>query len=207
MADSEKFNKAHIFVQKWEGGISDHPADKGGYTAYGVCTAFMRDFMAKPANRVWAGSELGLEIPKGGCVDRAFMRKITKDMAARIFKRAFWDALDLDSHSLKTAVCVYDCAVNSGSGRSVRLLQQAHNNLKSKTAAALVVDGLIGPKTHAAIKALAASRETELVNELIRLRELFLRNIVKSNPSQSVFLKGWLNRTADLRKYVSGLSS
>lgn len=41
------------------------------------------------------------------------------------------------------------------------------------------------------------------IETLFKLREEFYNKIVKNNPSQKVFLKGWLNRIADLRKYIA----
>lgn len=41
------------------------------------------------------------------------------------------------------------------------------------------------------------------IETLFKLREEFYNKIVKNNPSQKVFLKGWMNRIADLRKYIA----
>jgi len=41
------------------------------------------------------------------------------------------------------------------------------------------------------------------IETLFKLREEFYNRIVKNNPSQKVFLKGWLNRISDLRKYIA----
>lgn len=41
------------------------------------------------------------------------------------------------------------------------------------------------------------------IETLFKLREEFYNKIVKNDPSQKVFLKGWMNRIADLRKYIA----
>ena len=37
------FQKAHDFTARWEGGLSDHPADPGGLTKYGVSLRWVQD--------------------------------------------------------------------------------------------------------------------------------------------------------------------
>lgn len=46
MAQSN-FLKAHEFVAKWEGELSDHPADRGGLTAYGASIEFVKGIAKK----------------------------------------------------------------------------------------------------------------------------------------------------------------
>lgn len=41
------------------------------------------------------------------------------------------------------------------------------------------------------------------VKKLIQLRREFYNKIVKNNPSQKVFLKGWMNRIDEVEKYVA----
>lgn len=41
------------------------------------------------------------------------------------------------------------------------------------------------------------------VKKLITLRREFYNKIVKNNPSQKVFLKGWMNRIDHVEKYVA----
>lgn len=41
------------------------------------------------------------------------------------------------------------------------------------------------------------------IETLFKLREEFYNRIVKNNPPQKVFLKGWMNRIADLKKYIA----
>lgn len=51
-------------------------------------------------------------------------------------------------------------------------------------------DGIMGKNTISAINNYADG----LFNNLKAARTMFVKNIVKANPSQDKFLKGWLNR-------------
>lgn len=188
-----EFQKAHWFTARWEGGISDHPNDKGGYTAFGVSTEFMKDFAARPKNRTLLES-LGLS----GIVNRHYMKKIDARMAARIFRAAFWDIHSLDDFAQAPATTIYDACVNHGEKTGLRLFQQAINNSSSSK---LAVDGIMGPKTREAILA----HGKEACQEALRLRIQRYHNIVARKPGQKCFLKGWLNRANDLKKYLEKL--
>lgn len=198
MAD---FMKAHEFTAKWEGGISDHPADRGGYTAYGVCIAFLNDLYNTGSGRDFLAS-LGIR----GMITRELMRRmIDRETAAKIFRFYFWDgqkAGELPSQSLATVW--YDMAVNHGRGGGGRMLQQALNNA---IRAGLVVDGAIGPKSLAALKGAAGADGKVCAAEALRIRENFFNNLVAKRPSQKVFLKGWLNRARDLKRYIEKFDS
>lgn len=191
MAD---FMKAHEFTAKWEGGISDHPADRGGYTAYGVCFAFLNDLYNEKAGRAFLAS-LGI---KGPITKTLMIKKIDRNVAAEIFRFYFWDGQkigELESQTLATVW--YDMAVNHGKGGGGRMIQQALNNAEK---AKLVVDGVIGPLSLAALKKARGSR---CALEALRIRENFYRNLVARRPSQKSFLKGWLNRAADLKRFIA----
>lgn len=185
------FNWAHKFTAKWEGGISDHPADKGGYTAYGVCTAFMEDLW-----RTKGGQALLESIGLFGPITKSVMRKITKEKAAQIFHYAFWNPLNLEKIPDPLACVWYDMAVNHGKAGGTRMIQQALNNsVKAK----LKVDGISGPLTQE-----AAMREPKkCAEEALRIRINFFKNLCQVKPSQQVFLKGWTNRAKDLQSYIA----
>lgn len=189
-----EFQKAQWFTARWEGGISDHPADRGGYTAFGVCTEFMKDFAAKAKNRKLLES-LGLT----GTVNRALMKKIDARRAAAILRAAFWDIHNLDEFPQIPATVIYDACVNCGERTGLRLMQQAIRNIAGLP---LAIDGIMGPQTG---KALIA-HGTDAVDEALKLREMRYHNIIAKNPSQKAFIKGWVNRINDLRKYVERLA-
>lgn len=187
------FEVAHKFTAAWEGGISDHPADRGGYTAYGVSTGFMKDLMADSVHRAFLAG-LGL----AGPVDRKLMARIGKAEAAAIFRHYFWKGQALGDFDQAIATVWYDAAVNHGPGRAARFMQQALNRVRG---AMLAVDGIAGPRTRAAAQ--GAGRVEALMQ--LEIRSEFFRSIVASRPSQKVFLKGWLNRVNALRQLVPRL--
>lgn len=193
----DKFDIAQDFTARWEGGLSDDKADKGGLTHWGVSLTFLTDFSRDYDNRRFL-HDLGVHpLP----VTRATIRNLDTQQARAIFKCEFWDPLILDDMPVQMGVLLYDAAVNAGRRQSVKLAQRGYNACVLH-GVPLAVDGIFGPLTRAALK----QNNIENVRQAIcTARENFYKEIVRKNPSQDVFLKGWLNRVADLRRYVEGL--
>lgn len=184
----DKFELAHAFTAKWEGGISDDKNDAGGHTVYGVATHFLKDVASTMSGRLFL-RDIGVKLP----VTRENMNKITRAQAARIFRREFWRGLEemVDP----CALVAYDASVNHGRSRGVKFIQQAARNASGRQ---IAIDGVTGPATRAA----CALYPMPIAVAAINLREAFYHNLVAQKPSQKVFLKGWLNRVADLRLYL-----
>jgi len=106
-----------------------------------------------------------------------------------IYRRNYWNEIRGDSLPMPLAIAVFDCAVNSGPSRSIKLLQAACGGL--------VIDGALGPVTLEAAKSVDVAK-------VVSQREAFLRRIVVRDPSQQVFLKGWMSRIAALRTACNG---
>ena len=193
----DNFSIAHKFTAKWEGGLSDDAADRGGLTNYGVSIEFLKDFASDSDNRVKLIS-LGVHpLP----VTRSTIKYLTEEQAKFIFRLEFWSPLHLDDLPLQIAVLLYDAAVNSGRSQSVKLAQRGYNACVTY-GTKLTVDGKLGPLTRAAL----SKTNTKPVRQaIITARENFYKDIVRNKPSQYVFLDGWLNRAEDLRKYVEAL--
>jgi len=190
------FDLAQNFTAKWEGGLSDDAADKGGLTHYGVSLAFLSDLASTSKNQQWL-IDLGVyPMP----VSKETIRNLSKTQARAIFRHEFWDRLNLDSLPVQMAVLLYDAAVNSGCAQSVRLAQRGYNTVG--VGSRLDVDGKLGPLTRAA---LINNNSVDVRQAILDARENFYRQIVARNVSQKVFLRGWLNRVEDLRKYVESL--
>ena len=153
------FDQAFDILLKHEGGFSDHPADPGGKTRFGITEAVAR--------------EVGY---------RGDMRELPIDLARRIYKARYWDAVRAEELPDAIRYAMFDAAVNSGPRQSIRWLQRA---VGAKD------DGIIGPVTLAAVRAADPERLLRLV---LAQRLRFMTGL----PSWPAFGRGWARRIADL---------
>ena len=100
----------------------------------------------------------------------------------KIMKDLYWDKVrgdDIDNQAL--AEIIADWAVNSGA-TGIRKVQEI---LGCKP------DGIVGPITLSLIN---TSDPETLHDRIWKARQQFYINIVTRNPSQKVFMNGWMNR-------------
>ncbi|HBR4542533.1 TPA: peptidoglycan-binding protein, partial [Klebsiella pneumoniae] len=81
---------------------------------------------------------------------------------------------------------VFDSAVQHGVKKSIQLLQDA---------VGVSADGIIGPKTRAAVA--SADAEWLLLRCFLR-RSRYYAEIIKANSSQGKYLNGWFNRLDEI---------
>lgn len=151
---------------KWEGGYVNNPNDRGGETYRGIARKF------HPLWSGWVTVDNSKPLKKGAII------KSLEDDVIEFYKAHYWDKIRLDEVcNDKVAGFVFDWYVNSGTS-GIKSIQRAIG---------VEDDGKVGKDT------LHALNQTTL--EHLRIsRENFVRSIVRSNPSQKVFLNGWLNR-------------
>jgi lysozyme family protein len=110
---------------------------------------------------------------------------LTLDHAKLIYKRDYWDAVDAESIPGAARLMVFDCAVNCGLGAAKKLLQRAVGTKD---------DGIIGPKTRAAI-----SNTPDLAMKFAGHWIQYYTDL----KNFDVYGKGWVRRVAnDLRTDV-----
>ncbi|MDE7372102.1 MAG: hypothetical protein K2N07_10280 [Desulfovibrio sp.] len=187
------FQDAHKFTAKWEGGFSDHPADRGGFTAYGATIGFVQEIAATASGKNFLQA-IGVALP----VTKAVMRQLRLGQVAAMFRRERWDALRLDELPFRQAALLYDAAVNHGPAQAVKLSQRGYNRCVTH-GVKLTVDGILGPLTR---KALQNTDTDAVVRAIIEARREFYESIVAARPDQGVFLRGWLNRANALEKLL-----
>lgn len=159
-------------IFRWEGGWSNHKNDRGGATMMGVTLNTYKAYCRKKGKAVPTADDL---------------KRITRETATDVLRVLFWQPLKADSIQNQS---VADIIVDNcwGSGLSyLRIVQEVLGEQR---------DGIMGPKTLAAIN--GADQRT-LHARLVERRRVYYSNVVMANPSQKVFLKGWLNRLKDFK--------
>jgi lysozyme family protein len=164
-----EFEKALKRILKHEGGYVNDPLDSGGMTNLGVTKRVWEEFVGHP-------------------VSEADMRALTPEKVGSMYKLKYWNPSYCEVLPKGLDYVVFDFAVNAGTGRSVKTLQQAIG---------CVADGVIGPKTMAAIN---DAEPKDLIAKFSDARADFYQGIVTRKPDQVRFIKGWLNRVEESRK-------
>jgi lysozyme family protein len=149
-----EFDQAFDKLISHEGGYSNNPADPGGETQYGISKRSYPD------------------------VD---IKALTLESAKAIYKRDFWDRAQCDGLPPAVAFQVFDAAVNSGIGQSIRFLQRA---------VGVVDDGSVGPMTMAAVQRRDGA---EVVAHFNAERLDFMTRL----STWETFGKGWARRIAE----------
>lgn len=161
-----------------EGGFTDHPADRGGPTRWGITQRIARA-------HGYAGD----------------MRLFPRDAAASIYRRLYWLRPRFDQvaqHAPALAAELFDTGVNMGPAVAARFLQRALNGLNrnARDYPDMAVDGAIGPITLAALAAFLATRgptgERVLLKAVEALQGERYLSLAESRPANEAFLYGWL---------------
>ena len=112
---------------------------------------------------------------------------------AKITKPKFWDKWKADQiKSQKIANILVDYVFNSGS----------HGIKNVQKLIGVNPDGIVGPKT---LEAVNKQPEAEFLTRLYNERFRFYDAIIRNNPTQIKYKKGWYNRIEDLKKFNNTL--
>lgn len=153
------FQDCMELLYELEGWDSNDPDDPGGRTRAGITADTYARFLGRrPTNADWS--------------------KLTRERIELIYESYYWDALYCGALPVGVRLVVFDTGVNQGVNRAATWLQ---------TAVGAKVDGYVGPKTVAAVK---AKDPYELIIELSARRTVHwsgLINLVK-------FHFGWFRR-------------
>jgi lysozyme family protein len=191
MAD---FEIAYGETELREGGYVNDPVDRGGETCRGVARKF---------HESWPGWMLVDRIKTDHPQD--FVRRINDspeiaELAKQFFRKQFWNPIRGDElPNQHLANKVFDTAVNQGVGSSVRYLQEALNmlNRNQQNYPDIAVDGKLGAETLQTIKLfleLEQGRPDYLLKLLNLMQAFRYVEIMRRDPTQERFARGWLNR-------------
>ncbi len=169
------FHEAWLLVQRLEGGKADLPGDRGGPTNIGM------------TQQTW--QDLGF----GGSVLEASVGQI-----AAAYK-LLWDWLRIHNPETHLPQSVFELMpgpadaaafqfyINVPTGAFIKALQGALG---------VQMDGVLGPLSWTALS-LQAGRGEQLAERLLTVQEWYYHSL------QSPFKKGWLNRVAAVRSWLT----
>lgn len=177
MAD---FQIAFAQTSVHEGGYANNVRDRGGETFRGISRINWPGWKGWP--EIDAAKESGKNL-------NAIKNKKLDGLVADFYLDFFWRPLKCgDLENQLVAGEVFDTAVNMGPKVAAKFLQESANILGQS----LELDGVIGPKTIAAVNACDPDDLLRLLNLMQGARYL---EIVRRDPGQRVFIRGWLRRT------------
>lgn len=136
-----------------EGGFSDHPADRGGPTRWGITQAVAR-------GQGYTGD----------------MRQLPRDTAAAIYRRLYWLRPGFEGVAARApliAAELFDTGINMGPAVAAAFLQRALNALNRGASdyPDVALDGQLGARTLAALDAFIAQRGTGAEGVLLKAME------------------------------------
>lgn len=175
MSFDESFNA----VVGIEGRFSNHPADSGKATMYGITERVARAY----------GYSGGMEM-------------MPLAIAKSIYREAYWDRLKLDQVASiaggRIADELFDTGVNQGVTAAGTYLQRSLNALNQQSVlyADVPADGDVGKLTLEALRSFMRRRGNEGATVLLRalnaLQGEFYIRLAEKKPTQEEFLYGWL---------------
>jgi lysozyme family protein len=167
----DAFARAMDKVEQYEGGWSDHAADPGGATKWGVT---IKTIMGRQ-----------LDFNRDGRVDLSDLKDMTRDQARELYRRDYWNACGADQMPAPLALIVFNSAVNQGVSRASKFLQKAVGANQ---------DGIVGPKTIAAVLSAWDHDPAQVVVEFLLWQSLHYAGL----GTFQHFGKGWMRRTFDV---------
>lgn len=162
----EMFDKIIVFTLQHEGGYSNDTDDPGGETQFGIARRYHENLDIK---------------------------NLTLEQAKKIYYKEYWVSSGCDDLPDRTAMVMFECAVNPGRYRAVQFLQRVIG---------VFDDGILGPKT---LKAVESYSDLHMSLLVIDERIKYYQQKVTESPIKVKYLRGWLSRCEDLRKLIRGM--
>ena len=171
MADVKKLAP---FIFSWEGGYVNDTLDLGGETNMGVTIG------------TW--KQVGKDLNGDGLINGEDLKLLDKDLIVDcVLKPHYWDRWRADQiKNQSIANILVDWVWASGT----------HGIKRPQRILGVTADGIVGPKTIAAINAADPSKLFSLI-KADRIK--FVDEIVAARPANKRFEKGWKNRINSIK--------
>jgi lysozyme family protein len=166
----DKFLKYLEWVLAHEGGYVNNPRDPGGATNFGVTQGVYNEYLNASGKKSQS------------------VAQITRREVEAIYRVKYWLRIKGDELPAGWDYAMFDFAINSGTSRAIKFAQLS---------VGVSDDGVLGPKTMAAIKA----APPEAFDKYISMRRDFLVSL-KTFPT---FGKGWMRRVNEVEEKAKRL--
>lgn len=197
MAD---FLTAYAKVRDFEGGWCNVPGDAGGETYGGVARNFFPRWAGWPlVDAAKAHSSFSL----GSLAFSAHLKSIPglADLVTDWYRVEWWNRMGLDRFPQSVADEIFEQSVNLGRGGAGRYLQRLCNALNFRRGQNIFTDlkedGVVGPKTLAALAAILDGRSDDhrVVHALNCLQGAHYIGLAARSFTHRKFMDGWMKRT------------
>ena len=162
---NQNFDNCMDMLLEHEGGYVNDSRDPGGMTNLGITKRVYDEFY-------------------GGDAAEVTMKALTRGDVEPIYRRNYWERCRCQDLPTGVDWAVFDFAVNAGTGRAAKALQQAVEATQ---------DGSIGPLTLMKVEQHDANN---IINRIAIYREQFYRSLSHFDT----FGRGWLRRNDETRK-------
>lgn len=170
--------QAITYALRHEGGRSNHAADRGGDTLYGVSSRYWPLWFEHILKENRKSKKKGLEA------------------AREFYRKEIWTMRPFSSlNNQDIANLAFDLHVNHSPRAAGLILQRACNQLiNGLSLTPLAEDGVAGPKTMHRLNRLSRSYLHSLIGAICGERYRYYRRLVQSDSTQGAFMRGWAAR-------------
>lgn len=171
-----RFNHCLEFVLSREGGFVNDPHDRGGATNKGITQAVYDDWRTKH------------DLPTRSVAD------LNMDEIRTIYRTNYWEVSRCGTIPEPIDMFVFDSAVQHGPRKAIQFIQRAMGVQDT---------GYFGPLTiKALLREIEAGEVRILAQACMAHRRDFYAGIIKNDPTQKRFERGWENRMLALGKEI-----
>lgn len=164
-------------IDEFEGeGFTNHPADRGGPTKFGITQATLSSFRGRPCSA-------------------EDVQALERDEAERCYRKIFFEDTGVAKWPAPLQALGFDMFVNHSPKGVGGIVQR----VLIECGWTIAQDGIIGSITRAALEQAHEAMGVLLQDALCDERALYYKSLVAKHASQKVFLDGWLRRAAYFR--------
>jgi lysozyme family protein len=177
------FQTALKLLDTLEGGYVNDKNDVSGPTASGISLRFLQSVRV-----------INTDFNQDGVINIEDLKVMTGFEREELFLKCFWQPMNLTKIvDQRVANLLFCQGVNCGPMTATKFAQKAIKKMVPRLV--IILDGKLGPIT---INCINARLPTAFINAYKAINRDYYYDVVTHNPSQIKFIKGWMNRLAQI---------